>query len=102
MLDNCASIDYIDCNAIRADAMASVTIRNLEERTKQRLRVRAARHGRSMEEEAREILRQAVDAERAMPANLAEAVRARFAPLGGVELELPERDSIREPVRFEE
>jgi plasmid stability protein len=37
--------------------MASITIRNLDDDIKQRLRVRAAEHGRSMEEEAREILR---------------------------------------------
>ena len=40
--------------------MASITIRNLDDWLKRRLRVRAAEHGRSMEEEAREILREAV------------------------------------------
>jgi plasmid stability protein len=38
--------------------MASITIRNLDDDLKRRLRVRAAENGRSMEEEAREILRQ--------------------------------------------
>lgn len=102
MLDNSAIIDYIAVNEIEVKAMASITVRNLEERTKQRLRLRAARHGRSMEEEAREILRQVLGEEEAMPANLAEAIRARFAPLGGVELEVPERDPIRKRVHFEE
>ena len=37
--------------------MASITIRNLDDDVKRRLRIRAAEHGRSMEEEAREILR---------------------------------------------
>ena len=50
--------------------MASITIRNLEDDLKQRLRVRAAEHGRSMEEEAREILRRVVG-ESAPPRNLA-------------------------------
>jgi plasmid stability protein len=45
--------------------MASITIRGLDEHTKKRLRVRAARNGRSMEAEAREILRLALEREAA-------------------------------------
>ena len=71
--------------------MASMTIRNLDEDIKQRLRVQAAEHGRSMEEEARAILRTALS-EAASPTNLAQAIRARFAPLGGVELDIPPRE----------
>ena len=56
--------------------------------------------GRSMEEEARIILRKAVEAE-AAPDNLARAIRARFAPFGGVELALPPRAPMREPPRFD-
>ena len=52
--------------------MASITIRNLDDGIKRRLRVRAAEHGRSMEEEAREILRQVVG-ETTPPNNLADA-----------------------------
>ena len=77
--------------------MASITIRNLDEQTKARLRVRAAHHKRSMEEEARNILR-AVLAEQAVTArNLADAIRARFQPLGGLELRLPAREPMRDP-----
>ncbi|MEX0669265.1 MAG: hypothetical protein WD060_02265 [Pirellulales bacterium] len=79
--------------------MASITIRNLENDLKRQLRVRAAEHGRSMEEEAREILRQVVAAPSA-PNNLAAAIRARFAPLKGVELDLPPREPLRKPPRF--
>ena len=80
--------------------MASITIRNLDDEVKRRLRVRAAEHGRSMEEEAREILRQVVGQEK--PAhNLAAAIRARVAPLGGVELDLPPREPMREPPEFD-
>lgn len=80
--------------------MASITIRNLEDDVKRRLRVRAAEHGRSMEEEAREILRQVVGQE--SPAhNLAAAIRARIAPLGGVELDLPPREHMRQPPAFD-
>ncbi|MEM9766192.1 MAG: plasmid stabilization protein [Pseudomonadota bacterium] len=80
--------------------MASITIRNLEDELKRRLRVRAAEHGRSMEEEVREILREAV-AEASPPRNLASAIRARVAALGGVELVLPEREPMGEPPHFD-
>ncbi len=80
--------------------MASITVRNLDEGVKKRLRVRAAGNGRSMEEEARIILREAVEPETGEE-NLAEAIRARFAPLGGVELEVPPRDPMREPPKFD-
>ena len=65
--------------------MASIVIRNLDDSMKERLRVRAARQGRSMEEEARSILRAALATDRSTPRNLAEAVRQRFEPLGGLE-----------------
>jgi plasmid stability protein len=77
--------------------MASITIRKLDEQTKTRLRVRAAHRKRSMEDEARNILRAALADEAAAPRNLAEAVRQRFRPLGGVELSLPVREPMREP-----
>lgn len=80
--------------------MASITIRKLDDGVKTRLRLRAAENGRSMEEEARVILREAV-ASGAGPENLAAAIRARFAPLGGVELELPPREPARNPPRFD-
>ena len=75
--------------------MATLTIRQLDEKTKTRLRVQAAHHGRSMEEEAREILRSVL---RASPAvkDLSDAIRRRFAEFGGIELQLPLRDAVRE------
>lgn len=80
--------------------MATITIRNIEDETKRRLRIRAAGHGRSMEEEAREILRLAVGTA-APPRDLAAAIRARVAPLGGVELDLAPRAPMREPPGFD-
>ena len=79
--------------------MASITIRNLDEEGITRLRVRAAEHHRSMEEEARLILRDAVGPKKP-PRNLASAIRARIAPLGGVDLALPPRAPGREPPSF--
>ena len=77
--------------------MASITIRRLEDAVKERLRVRASRHGRSMEEEAREILKVALADKGGSGGNLAQSIRRRFAPLGGVELSLPPREPVREP-----
>lgn len=65
--------------------MASLTIRNLDEAVKQGLRRRAAERGVSMEEEARAVLRAAALTSLA-PSDLGAAIRARFAPLGGVEI----------------
>ena len=83
--------------------MATLTIRNLDERTKAQLRIQAARHGRSMEEEARTILRSAIEARH--PAAIAQGLGSRihehFAQLGGVELDLPERSSLPTPAQFE-
>ena len=79
--------------------MASITIRNLDDQTKARLRVRAAHRKRSMEDEARHILRAALAEDTGTPHNLAEAIRRRFRPLGGVVLRLPPREPMREPPR---
>jgi plasmid stability protein len=79
--------------------MASITIRNLDDDIKQRLRVRAAEHGRSMEEEARDILRR-VMSDTASPRDLAASIRARVAPAVRADLELPAREPMREPPRF--
>ena len=78
--------------------MASITIRNLDG-LKRRLRVRAAENGRSMEEEARDILRRTVG-EAPPPKDLGRAIHARFSALGGVELELPERGPMQPPPDF--
>ncbi len=80
--------------------MATLTIRQLDDKLKQRLRVRAAHNGRSMEEEAREILRGALSHGDAPQKNLAESIRELFAPFGGVELKIPKRRSIRKPPDF--
>jgi len=80
--------------------MASITIRNLDEDVKHRLRVRAAEHGRSMEEEVRDILRQVVGQPSA-PRNLGRAIHARFAALGGVDLRPSQRSPMRPTPDFE-
>ena len=86
--------------------MASITIRNLGDEVKRRLRLRAAEHGCSMEEEARDILRQALS-EKAQGRqqtglDLFNEIRALFEPLGGMELEIPPREAGREPPHYDE
>ena len=58
--------------------MASIIIRNLDEQTKTRLRVRAAHGKRSMEDEARHILRAALAEEAGVRQNLARSIQSRF------------------------
>lgn len=82
--------------------MAVMTIRNIDDATKKRLRVRAALHGRSMEDEARDILRAALSTETPRPRNLGQAIHERFAALGGVDLPDIPREAIREPLDFSE
>ena len=80
--------------------MASITIRHLDEDVKANLRARAAGNGRSMEEEARIILRKAVEPAGASAKGLGTAIHELFKPFGGVELDLPQREPIREPPDF--
>lgn len=80
--------------------MANITIRNLDDDVKKRLCVRAAEHHRSIEEEARIILRKAVNDCQTSPRNLVKFTRECFAPLGGVALERPPRSPMREPPDF--
>ena len=72
--------------------MASITVRNLEDDVKTRLRKRAAGHGRSMEEEVRLILSEAVEREAVPAKGLGTAIHELFKPFGGVALELPPRE----------
>jgi plasmid stability protein len=82
--------------------MPTLTIRNVDPELREQLRVRAARHGRSMEAELREILKEALGAEKRRPElNLAEAIRRRFLPLGGAdEIEPHPPVLVGEPPRF--
>lgn len=80
--------------------MAVMTIRNIDDAIKKRLRVRAAVNGRSMEDEARDILRSALSTDDPRPRNLGQAIHERFGPMGGVDLPDVPREAIREPVDF--
>jgi plasmid stability protein len=77
--------------------MASITIRNLDDDLKRRLRVRAAEHGRSMEEEARQILKDELNQKYKTSADILRQIRAIVEPIGGLEIELPPREPIPDP-----
>jgi antitoxin FitA len=82
--------------------MSSITIRNLDPAIKERLRVRAAEHGHSMEAEARRILQSALKGQPRKPTrSLYDRIHDRFAAIGGVDLDLPPREPGREPPRFD-
>jgi plasmid stability protein len=86
--------------------MSVLTIRNIDEPTKAALRLRAARHGVSMEEEARRILRSAVGRED-VTKPMGDRLMALFEPVresgavDGFELPIPRRQAPRKPPRFE-
>jgi plasmid stability protein len=79
--------------------VATLTIRNLDDDVKAGLSLRAARHGRSMEEEVRQILKQAVQSP-ADDKGLGSRIHNRFAALGGAELFFPERRPSRSAPDF--
>ena len=77
--------------------MATLTIRNLEDALKARLRMRAAARNRSMEEEVRQILRAALQEVSTPAPDLGATIRARFAGLGDVQLPIEAREPVRPP-----
>jgi plasmid stability protein len=80
--------------------MATLTIRKLNDDIKTGLRLRAAAHGQSMEEEVRQILKRAVQSPSGGDKVLGTRIRNRFAALGGVELPLPKRKVSRRSPGF--
>ncbi len=81
--------------------MTTITVRNIEDDLKLRLRVRAAERGHSMEEEVRNILRSALHRGDAPAKGLGTAIHELFKPFGGVELDIPAREPMRELPRFD-
>jgi plasmid stability protein len=91
-----ACIDIRGC-----EHMATLVIRNVEPEPHARLKAEAAAHNRSMEEEARVLLRQAVHASpESAPQRFGQAVRAIFKPLGGFDMPHTEREPPRDPPDF--
>ena len=80
--------------------MANITIRNLDDDVKTRIRTRAAEHHRSMAEEVRIILRDTASNDQSGLRDLANFTHECFSPLGDVELTLPNRGTLKEPPSF--
>jgi antitoxin FitA len=81
--------------------VAQILIRQLEDDVKAKLQRRARRHGRSTEEEVREILRNAVRDEGHVPARLGSRIAGRFAGIGLDEEIVELRGQPVRPARFE-
>jgi len=81
--------------------MASLTIRNFDEQLKTLLRLQAVRHGCSMEQEARDILRRAVQVQPS-GVSFAKKISNRFVGLNAEELPIPARRAACLPVIPEE
>ena len=81
--------------------MAALTIRNVDGVTKQALRIRAAQHGVSMEEEARRILKEALGRASA-PSRLGQRLLERFVRVASAEFALPSRQAPRTPPSWDE
>lgn len=80
--------------------MATITVRNIEESIKKRLRLVSARHDCSMEEEVRRILRQALTQKKSTR-ELGSVIHKLFAKEGGVELHIPKRSMVRPAPAFD-
>lgn len=81
--------------------MATLTIRDFDDNLKAELRVRAARHGHSMEAEVRSILRAALTRPEET-GGMASRIRRRFADVRDAELDIPPRTEMPRPVEFPE
>jgi antitoxin FitA len=99
------TLSTLKTKRVGSDLMATLTIRNVDPEVRQRLRMRAAQHGRSMEAELRRIITDAVGLAAEASADesglsLAEAIRRRFASFGDVELEPHPPTPVRSPPKF--
>ena len=81
--------------------MASITIRDLPDKTKEALRIHAAQSGLSLESYVRQVLREASQTDRLKSVSILDLAEKHFGPKHGVDIELPERNSQRKPVDFD-
>lgn len=80
--------------------MASITIRNLPDKTKEALRIHAAQCGVSLEAYVRQILKKASRANGLKPVSILDIAEKCFGSRHGIDIELPERSSKRQPIEF--
>jgi plasmid stability protein len=94
--------DTPEMRELSSDAAAGRFYLEIDDETKSKLRLRAARSGHSMEQEAREILRHSLASESSSGLHLVDAIRRRIEPLGGVELPVIPRQAVPEPLKLDE
>lgn len=82
--------------------MSNITIQNFDDDLKNLLQKRADYYGRSLEEEAKEILRTVLKETPIKPLNLAESIHPKFADSGDFEIPTVPREPLQEPLNFEE
>ncbi len=80
--------------------MASITIRNLPDKTKETLRIHATQCGVSLESYVRHILKRASSADGLEPVCILDMAEKNFGIRHGIDIELPERSSKRQPVEL--
>ena len=80
--------------------MNSITINDVDDTLRRQLSVRAAERGHSIEEEAREILKTALEGNPPSEEGFGTVLHEMFKSVGGVDLEIPGRDSMRQPPHF--
>ncbi len=80
--------------------MASITIRNLPDKTKEALRILAAQSGVSLESYVRQILRKASGADGLKPISILDMAEKYFGSKHGVDIKLPDRSSERQHIEF--
>lgn len=78
--------------------MASISVRNLDDKIYKQLQLRASKHGVSMEEEARQIIAQAVSA----PERMSEVFKKYFGSKNGIDLDIPNQRKPHHPMDFKE
>lgn len=83
--------------------MPTLTIRNIDPEVRDEIRIQAAKNGRSMEAEVRDILSTFARQHKSTPKQVASRIQERFARIGGAdELDLPAREQAPEPIAFKE
>ena len=93
---------YTVIDETKISAMAGIEIPDLDNSLKSRLRDQAAMHGRSVEDEVRDILRAALSQPESEPTRLGSAINALFKPLGGLDLPTLSQEPIRHAPSFDE
>lgn len=93
-----ASVRFVATIVNEGKTMANLSVRKLDDTVYEQLRLRAVKHGISMEEEARQIICQAV----AVPERISEVFRKNFGIKNGIDLDTRDQHKPHNPMDFDE